>query len=727
MGWFYEQIRRRERNDDEQLTDAIVQMVNIVSNEKLVSRYAENNIYAQEAVGDILQFYHVKMQEVPNKMKDINDVLEYLLRPSGIMRRSVRLSDDWYKDCVGAMLGTKTDGTVIAMIPRGAHGYYYRDYVTGNKIIVNKKTASEIDNNAVCFYQPFPLRKLRSIDIFRYMFGIMRLKDYAVLLIVTMMVMLFGMVVPLISRYLYCEVLDLKSVKLLTGAVLTLFFTLLASQFITNIKNILNENIKTRMNLSVESAAMIRVLSLPTDFFRQYSSGELTNRISYMNVISGMFFEAVFSIGLTAIFSLLYIIQINMFAPVLLLPTLLILISTTLVSVIATFLRIRIVEREIDEASKENGLIYALINGLSKIKNAGAEKRAFTKWSRQYVKVARYRYNPPFFIKVSKAVSTAIMLLGTVLLYNVAMKAHVEVADYMAFNSAYGMVSGAFMALAGMVATISNIPPVLKMVRPIFEAVPEIDTNRTVVTRLSGSIELNNVTFGYQESMPKVIDNITLKIRPGQYVAIVGKTGCGKSTLMRLLLGFEKPLKGAVYYDGKDMASVDLKSLRQKIGVVMQNEKLFQGDIYSNITISAPWLTVADAWEAAELAGMADDIRQMPMGMNTLISEGYGGISGGQRQRLLIARAIAKKPRILMFDEATSALDNVTQKIVSESLDRLKCTRIVVAHRLSTIKHCDRIIVLDQGKIVEDGKYDELLVKDGVFAELVARQQVSCD
>ena len=245
-----------------------------------------------------------------------------------------------------------------------------------------------------------------------------------------------------------------------------------------------------------------------------------------------------------------------------------------------------------------------------------------------------------------------------------------------------------------------------------------------MLTKLSGGIEINNVSFRYNENMPMVLDDLSLKIRSGQYVAIVGRTGCGKSTLMRLLLGFERPDKGAIYYDGKDMNTIDLKSLRRKVGVVMQDGKLFQGDVYSNIVISAPWLTLDDAWEAAELAGIAEDIRHMPMGMNTLISEGSGGISGGQRQRLMIARAIAPKPKILMFDEATSALDNLTQKRVSESLEALKCTRIVIAHRLSTIRQCDRIIVLDQGKIIEDGTYQELIDRGGFFAELVARQQL---
>ncbi|MBQ1189445.1 MAG: ATP-binding cassette domain-containing protein, partial [Lachnospiraceae bacterium] len=271
----------------------------------------------------------------------------------------------------------------------------------------------------------------------------------------------------------------------------------------------------------------------------------------------------------------------------------------------------------------------------------------------------------------------------------------------------------------------ASIRPTLEQVKPIMEAVPEIAEDKKVVTAVSGGIELNNVSFRYNESMPWVLDNISLKIRPGQYVAIVGKTGCGKSTLLRLLLGFETAQKGAVYYDGKDISTLHFQSLRTKIGGVMQNGKLFHGDIFSNITISAPWLTLREAWEAADLADIAEDIRAMPMGMHTIISEGSGGISGGQRQRLMIARAVAPKPKILMFDEATSALDNITQKKVSEALDSLKCTRIVIAHRLSTIRHCDRIIVLDGGKIIEDGAYDELLAKGGFFAELVERQRIN--
>ena len=275
-----------------------------------------------------------------------------------------------------------------------------------------------------------------------------------------------------------------------------------------------------------------------------------------------------------------------------------------------------------------------------------------------------------------------------------------------------------------MASAAAQITPVLNLAEPILSVEPEGTENKITVERLSGGIELSNISFKYGENSPYVLKGLNLKVKPGEYVAIVGKTGCGKSTIMRLLLGFEKPDKGAVYYDGRDIERLDPGSLRRKIGSVTQDGSLFEGDIFSNIVISAPTLTLKDAWEAAEIAGIADDIKKMPMGMNTIISEGQGGISGGQKQRLMIARAIAPKPKVLLLDEATSALDNITQKKVSDALYTLKCTRIVVAHRLSTVKNCDRIVVLDEGHIVEDGTYDDLLAKNGYFAELVKRQQL---
>ena len=437
-----------------------------------------------------------------------------------------------------------------------------------------------------------------------------------------------------------------------------------------------------------------------------------------------MLISTVLTTGLTSLFSLMYISQIFAYAPALVVPALCIILATITFSLITTFAQMKYTKKKMELSAQESGMSYAMITGVQKIKLSGAEKRMFARWSKLYSEQLMVSYNPPMFLRANGAFSAIISMGGMILMYFMAVQSGVSVADYYAFNSAYGLVSGAFMSLASIATTIAEFKPTIEMAKPIMDAIPEVSEGKLVVERLSGGIELNNVSFRYNENMPNVVDDLSLKIRPGQYVAIVGSTGCGKSTLMRIMLGFEKPQKGAVYYDGKDLSGIDLKSLRRKIGVVMQNGKLFQGDIFSNITISAPKLSMDDAWAAAEMAGIADDIRRMPMGMHTIIAEGSGGISGGQRQRLMIARAIAPKPKILMFDEATSALDNITQKIVSESLEKLKCTRIVIAHRLSTIKECDRIIYLEKGKIVEDGTYDQLIALNGKFAELVERQRL---
>ncbi|MBQ6452839.1 MAG: ATP-binding cassette domain-containing protein, partial [Coriobacteriales bacterium] len=371
-----------------------------------------------------------------------------------------------------------------------------------------------------------------------------------------------------------------------------------------------------------------------------------------------------------------------------------------------------------------SGTVTALLEGIQKIKLAGAEDRAFAKWAHEFSDLARVNYNRPTLVQALPAFVALIGLLGNILIYYLAGMKGVSVAEFMAFNVAYGQVTAAIMALAGIAGEMAQIRPLLDLTAPILEATPEIAEDKPSVENISGAIEVSGVAFRYSETSPYVLRDLSFKVRQGEYVAIVGKSGCGKSTIMRLLLGFETPERGSIFYGPYDTSKVDLTSLRQRIGVVMQDGKLFMGDILSNITISNPLATVDDAWAAAELAGIAKDIRKMPMGMQTLISESGSGISGGQRQRLMIARAVCGKRRILMLDEATSALDNITQKHVADALAKLKCTRIVVAHRLSTVKHCDRILVVDDGVIAEQGTYEELIAKNGIFAELVERQRL---
>ena len=725
MGWFNEQIKERKISDNNAFEASFDNITASVLGKKMSSALNDSRIITKNAIDAILKFYHVPSREVPEELEDMNEQLEYLMRPYGIMRRSVILESGWYKDAIGAMLGIRKDnGTVVALIPSGFSGYEYFDLESGKYIKVKKSNEDLFEDEAIAFYKPFPLKSLTIKDLIVYIAQVLSVSDYVAIALATLAVSLLGMLTPKINNILFSVVVTSGSVRLLIGIAIFAICLSLTSLIISSVKSLISARINTKLSISIEAATMMRLMSLPADFFKNYSSGELQERAGNISSLCDMLVSTILNTGLTSAFSLIYIYQIFVYAPGLVIPSLIITFITIIFFVVSALMQMKISVKQMELGGKESGMTYALISGVQKIKLAGAEKRAFARWANLYAERISYSYNPPAFLKLNPVISSAISLTGTLVMYYMAVKTGVSVAEYYAFNTAYGMVSGAFMSLSSIALTFAQIKPILERVKPLLDAKPEISEGKQVITRLSGSVEMNNVSFRYNESMPNVIDNLSLKIRPGQYVAIVGKTGCGKSTLMRLLLGFEKADRGAIYYDGKDINSLDLKSLRRKIGSVMQNGKLLQGDIYSNITISAPWLTMDEAFEAAEKAGIAEDIRRMPMGMHTMISEGSGGISGGQRQRLMIARAIAPKPKILMFDEATSALDNITQRQVCEALDAMKCTRIVIAHRLSTIKQCDRIIVLDGGHIVEDGTYRELIDNKGYFYELVERQRV---
>ena len=725
MGWFEEQIKLRQERDDLLLDDSYLKIASAVTGHHAGSILLDQHIQVKDALDEVLKYYGLKGGAIPDSIKDLDAQLEYALRPHGIMRRVIRLDKGWSHDASGVMLSTmKESGVPVCFLPGKLSGYTFLDSSTGKREKVTDENEELFSKEAYVFYKPFPLRKLATKDIVRYAFSMLSARDIVWYLCLLFMATLTGMLMPQLSKMLFSDVIVSGSVSALMAMAVFMVCVSASSMLINAANALVSVRIERRLSMSIESATMMRLLSLPADFFKKFSAGELANRSEYMNLLCRMTVTQILSVGISSLFALFYLIQVYAFAPLLAAPALCITFSNLLITLISILWQSGISRTRMELASKESGVSYSLIAGIQKIKLSGAEKRAFAKWGEHYARVAEKTYSLPILLKVAPVLANAVTLFGTVWLYAKALECGISTANYYAFNAAYGMVSGALLMLSTLAASISEIGPALSMIRPIMETEPETTSKRQVLTRISGSVEMNNVTFRYGEGMPNIIDNLSLKIRPGQYVAIVGATGCGKSTLMRLMLGFEEPQKGAVYYDEKNLANIDLKSLRQKIGVVMQDGKLFQGDIYSNIVICAPELSLDAAWEAAEMAGIADDIRQMPMGMFTLISEGQGGISGGQRQRLMIARAIAPKPKILMFDEATSALDNLTQKKVTESLDKLKCTRIVIAHRLSTIKSCDRIIVLDKGKIVEDGSFNELIEKDGQFAELVARQRL---
>jgi NHLM bacteriocin system ABC transporter ATP-binding protein len=718
---FDEQLNTRRQNDQRMFEAAFSDLVSVLGIATRRGTRREKEQLIKSALEKILGHYGATAAEVPAYITDLDARFEYMLRPTGIMRRRVELLGEWWKDANGAILASTKEGVTVAIMPGKWSGYGYTDPTTGKTIKINKETARQIEREGFSFYRPLPARALNLIDIGRYMMKSISLGDVLFVMAVSLVIALLGLFTPFINKQIFDGIIPSG----IQGNILPIAILMVGVGIGTTIfgmtRNLLLTRFQDKTNF-VQIAIMMRIFSLPTSFFKQYSAGELSSRVMSINNLATLLSGGVLTTGLTALFSFVYIFQMVNYAPVLVTPGLTVIGISLAYTLMTTLMEVKSMRIRMNLSAKLSGLVYALLNGVQKIKLAGAEKRAFAKWAFLYSKLGKRQYSPPPVRRYKMALSTLITMTGTLVLYFLAGRSGISAADYIAFSIAYGAVSSATMALGGIASNVASIRPLLEMARPIMATLPEQSENKRIVTALSGNFEVNEVTFRYDPDGPIIIDALSFKVRRGEYVAIVGKTGSGKSTLMRLLLGFEKPETGAIYYDGHDLESLDLQSTRQNIGVSLQNGRLFPGDIFSNIIVTAPWKTLDDAWEAARLAGVAQEIEAMPMGMHTLISEGSGGVSGGQRQRLLIARALVAKPKIIFFDEATSALDNVTQKHVAESLESLKGTRLVIAHRLSTIRHCDRIIVLDKGRCVEEGDFETLMARKGVFFELAKRQ-----
>ncbi len=370
-----------------------------------------------------------------------------------------------------------------------------------------------------------------------------------------------------------------------------------------------------------------------------------------------------------------------------------------------------------------------LINGISKLHIAGAQERAFASWSKNYSRQVELELSQQrvedfvaLFNTVMPTLTSGVLFWFTISVLEEAQTSGgigLSLGTFLAFNTAFGNFINGATNLSNTVTEVLHVIPQWKRTQPILANIPEVNLTKADPGKLIGRIFVDRITFRYRSDGPLTLDDLSICAEPGEFIALVGGSGSGKSTIFRLLLGFEAPEAGTIYYDRQDLSGLDVDAVRRQLGVVLQGGRLTSASIFDNIAGGAQ-ITLDEAWEAARMSGFADDIAAMPMEMHTVVSEGGGNLSGGQRQRLLIARALALKPRILLFDEATSALDNKTQAIVSESLEKLQVTRVAIAHRLSTIRKAHRIYVLQAGRIVQQGSFEDLASVQGLFARQMA-------
>lgn len=669
-------------------------------------------------------FAALHITDYPSFEEDVpfSELLEAALKPKGIMKRRIVLGGRWWDRSSGPILATNLEGELVTLKPHLVTGYAYLNPATGKRERMNSRRTKQLQPDALCFYPALPAGKVTAKGLLRFALGAITRNDIAALTGMGLMITLFGMIVPFINKQLFDNVIPSGSFESVLPITAMLIGISVGTVLFEVSRNLLLARFITLVNLRLQNAVVARTFYLPAQFFRNYGTGELTSRMMSVTDLCQSLSDVILSTLLTFLFSMIYLVQLFQYAQTMFVPALFLLLATFLLLFLIFLSESRFGTTQLELNSKLTGTVYRLLAGIQKIKLAGAEKRAFAKWATSYRQSADHRYHPPLLKKLAIPLTTLMMVGGTALFYYLAASTEVTPANYIAFLSAFGMVNSAIISFSLTLPRFANIHPQIKMMKPILETEPETRYNAEKVTTLSGSIQLTNLSFRYAPDQPMVINGISLHIKPGEYVGIVGRSGGGKSTLMRLLLGFEAATRGSIFYDSYDLSKVDKQSLRRRIGTCLQNGKLFSGNILSNITVTAPWSTLEEAWRAAESAGIADDIKAMPMGMFTIVSENGGGLSGGQKQRILIARALINNPDILLFDEATSALDNIKQKEVTANLNRLGCTRVIVAHRLSTIRECDRIIVLDKGQIAEEGSYDELMALRGIFYDMNVRQ-----
>ena len=650
--------------------------------------------------------------------------LEDIVNASYIRMRRVALKGEWWCQDNGPLLGYLAEGErPVALLPQKSKSYELCN-PDGTKILVDRELAEKIMPFAYCFYRNLPAGKIDLKDIIKFSWRGKTRRDTITMVILGMVGGLLGLAIPLATGRLIDTVIPEAE----RGQLIQLTFILLVSIFAIALFNITRSvaqlRMEGRLDLDLQAAVWDRLLNLPATFFRGYSVGDLAMRANSINAIRKTISGVTITTILAGAFSSFNFFLLFYYSTSLALVALLLVIISITVTVISARYQLQL-QRELTRKQRESsGLILQLISGIAKFRVAGAEVRAFNLWTNAFSSVRKITFKSRDRANYVQIFNTVFPVFSALIVFasvGFMPRSSMSTGQFLAFYSAFTLFIAAMTAASGAIVSTLGVIPLYESAKPILETLPEIEVSNRHPGELTGDIEVSRVIFRYSEDSPVILDDISLTIKPGEFVAIVGSSGSGKSTLFRLLMGFEKPQAGAVYYDGQDISQLDVRAVRRQFGVVLQNSKLMSGDIFTNI-VGTKKLSVDDALAAARMAGMEEDIKQMPMGIHTVVSEGGSTLSGGQHQRLLIARAIASKPRIIFFDEATSALDNRTQNIVSRSLEQLRATRVVVAHRLTTIIKADRIYVLDQGRIVQAGTYDELMKQKGLFAELAKRQ-----
>lgn len=657
--------------------------------------------------------------------------VESIAEFSHFICRKVILEDGWWNSDCGPIIG-KIDGVPVACAPHGGkYKIYYSNRDSTADEILTPEVARTIHPSAYSLGRTLPGKKLVKKDLIEFCRNSINRNDVFIVVVLGLFSALIGLLLPTLNQKIYDDYIPLGNYAQLMQICVVICSFMIGNLFFGIVKNISEYRIGSRLGYDLQNATIYRSLYLPEKFFREFDSADVAQRILQIDEITTAYSNLFVVSGLAFVFAFVYVFKMFKYSTKLSWAALGMLAIYAAVLYFMSASTLKKEDKIVSKNGEANSKLYQYLCAIDKIRMAGAEERAAQKYiapirEREVAKIQKER-----IISLGEALKAVAVTVFSMVLYYVIIKKKVDlsVGNFTAFNAAFGAFSSALLNVVENTAEALRTKPSVERLMPIYECMPEYASEEQrsyqTISGLDGRIKLEDISFSYTKDGPQVLNGLNMTIEPGDYVGIAGRSGCGKSTLFKLLLGFEKPTSGKIMIDGKNLAEVDKKSYRRKLGVVLQNGKLIDGSIQENITITAPNAKLQDVKEVIKAVGLEDDINHMPMGLNTMLNENSGTISGGQQQRILIARALIGNPKIIMLDEATSALDNITQSAVCATLDQINATKIVIAHRLSTIKKCNKIFVLDGGKVVESGSYQELMNMNGLFAEMAVRQTIN--
>ena len=695
-------------------------------------RAAAGDTPLRVATGIVARFTGAVEGDIPPRAARAGEPLvravDGLVRSAGLRAREIALAPGWQQRCGPSFVGQRGEDLAPVALLADDDGYRAVDPVSGEAVPVGRRTAAEIADRGIMLYAPLPSHiRDGKAALLHFLGGFGR--DFRGIVAMATLGGLLALVTPVLTGRLLAEVVPRVDTPMWIAFLGALFLAALGTAVFDAVRALALLRIESRLDERLQSAVWSRLLSLPTAFFRRYTVGDLADRANGISrireVLTGVIASAVIG-GVFSVFSFALLFFYSWSLALVATASLAVLMAATAVFAQAQMRHLRTaftVQGAID------GLVFQMIVGISKLRIANAENYALLRWAERFAEqkretLAARRWTAGQLTFNSMFVAASSMAIFAFIFFALVRDRpdpSFGLADFLSFNAAFGQLIVSMTALTTAWATAVTVIPLFERVGPILEARPENVEAAIDPGELTGDIEFSNVFFRYLPEAPNAVDGVSFHIRAGEFVAFVGASGSGKSTLYRLILGFETPDAGSVFIDGLNVASLDLAAVRARMGVVLQEGHTIAASILENVSGGTP-LPLDRAWEAIRAAGLGDDVEAMPMGIHTVLPEGGVGLSGGQKQRLLIARALARKPRIVLLDEATSALDNRTQAIVQKTLDGIAATRVVIAHRLTTVQDAERIYVMDAGRIVEVGGYEELMKRDGVFARLARRQ-----